>query len=614
MRPSGVTSVVLVVVASLWALWLGWCHLVGERTALDRAEALFADARLLIAGPRTPPRNVVIVAIDNATVARERGYPIPRSALAQLISTIGAAKPRAIAVDLLLVDETVPDADAALANALMTSPSVIAAAGQFDRAASTSPFGMPRTSSLLWPARPFEEAAKIGLTNIATESGTPRHLPLLFQTDRGLQPSFALRSAALNAGDLNAGDLDFSIDKVRIAGAPLALDLGYHLPLRFYGPGGTFETISASSILSGLAPPLALQDRIVVIGVTATGVGDTFGTPFDPILPGVEVLATGIAQLTGGDTLVRDSTVRKIDTAATILFTIGAALIILLVPVSAGLVLVAAAVGLWLAATVVLFGHGYWLSATLPLAGAIPSVAAATFLRQVADRRHSRELARAAAALRQFHSPVLADRIARNPDFLREPVKQTAVILFLDLSGFTRLSEQLGLSRTQELLMQFHTLVTNKAVAHGGLVMNAMGDGAMIAFGIPDPQADDASRAFDTAWELVKDIHAWIDQGGKSGRLRGMRLGGHLGPVVMSRLGPEMHQHISATGDTVNVASRLMEVAKEHNATIAVTTEFFAAVGEAGARHRKPDEIRSVEIRGRLEHATVALWRAMGDA
>ncbi len=219
---------------------------------------------------------------------------------------------------------------------------------------------------------------------------------------------------------------------------------------------------------------------------------------------------------------------------------------------------------------VVLFGHGYWLSATLPLAGAIPSVAAATFLRQVSDRRHSRELARAAAALRQFHSPVLADRIARNPDFLREPVKQTAVILFLDLSGFTRLSEQLGLSRTQELLMQFHTLVTNKAVAHGGLVMNAMGDGAMIAFGIPDPQADDASRAFDTAWELVEDIHAWIDQGGKSGRLRGMRLGGHLGPVVMSRLGPEMHQHISATGDTVNVASRLMEVAKEHNATIAV--------------------------------------------
>jgi adenylate cyclase len=462
---------------------------------------------------------------------------------------------------------------------------------------------------VLWPARPFEGAAKIGLANIATEpSGGPRHLPLLFQTDRGLQPSFALRGAALNAGDPG-----FSIGKVRIAGAPLALDLGYHLPLRFYGPRGTFETISASDLLSGPATP-ALQDRIVVVGVTATGVGDTFATPFDPILPGVEVLATGIAQLSGGDSLVRDTAVRKVDVAATLLFTIGAALIILLVPVSAGLAVVAAALGLWLVATVILFGHGYWLSAALPLAGAIPSVAAATVLRQVLDRRRSQELARAAAALGQFQSPVLADRIARNPDFLREPVKQTAAILFVDLSGFTRLSEQLGLSRTREFLMQFHTLVANKAVAHGGLVTSFMGDGAMIAFGIPDSHADDASRAFDTAWELVKDLRAWIDQGGMSSRVRGMRLGAHLGPVVVSRLGPEMHQHITATGDTVNVASRLMEVAKQHNATLAVTMEFFTAVGDDGARRRKPDDIRNVEIRGRQEHATVALWHAVSAA
>jgi adenylate cyclase len=609
MRPPGLASVVLVVVAGLWALWLSWGHLVGERTPLDRAEALFADARLLIAGRRTPPRDVVIVAIDDATVASEKGYPIPRSTLARLILTIGAAKPRAIAVDLLLVDETAPEADAALAKALKMSPSVIAAAGQFDRPAGTTPFGMPSTSSVLWPAGPFRGAAKVGLTNIAADSsGAPRHLPLLFQTDRGLQPSFALRGAAPNGGDA-----DFSIGKVTIAGTPLALDLGYHLPLRFYGPHGTFETISASSLLSGSASPQALQDRIVVVGVTATGVGDTFGTPFDPVLPGVEVLATGIAQLSGGDSLVRDPTVRKVDAAATLLFTVGAALIILLVPANAGLALVAAAVGLWLVTTVVLFGQGYWLSAVLPLAGAIPSAAAATVLRQVLDRRHSQELARAAAALRQFQSPVLADRIARNPDFLREPVKQTAVILFIDLSGFTRLSEQLGLSRTRELLMQFHTLVTNKAAANGGLVTSFMGDGAMIAFGIPDSQADDASRAFDTAWELVKDIHAWIEQGEVSTQVRGMRLGGHLGPVVVSRLGPETHQHITATGDTVNVANRLMEVAKEHNATIAVTMEFFAAAGEAGAR-RKPDDIRNVEIRGRLEHATVALWRAMRAA
>lgn len=606
MRMPGAASVGLAVIAGSWALSLSWWHFVGEHTPLDRVEAVLADVRLLIAGRKTPPRNVVIVAIDDVTVSNERGYPIQRATLARLILAISVGKPRAIAVDLLLVDETTPEADGALAQALKMSPAIIAAAGQFDRPARSDPSGTPRTSNVLWPAKPFEEAAKVGLVNIATDSsGTPRHLPLLFETDRGLQPSFALRGAALTAGNL-----DISLDKVRIADATFALDLGYHLPLRFYGPRGTFETISASDVLSGKVSVRRLEGCVVVVGVTATGVGDTFGTPFDPVMPGVEVLATGIAQLSGGESLVRDSTIRKIDAAATLLLAIGAVMVILLVPVGVGLALVVTGVGLWLVATVVMFEHGYWLSAALPLAGVLPFVAIATVLRQITDRRETREVVRAEAALRQFQSPVLAERIARDPDFLREPVKQMAAILFVDLSGFTRLSEQLGLTRTREFLSQFHTLVGNKSIAQGGLVMNFMGDGAMIAFGIPETHADDASRAFDTAWGLIEDVRAWIGRTGMSSQVRGVRIGGHFGPVVVSRLGHETHQHITATGDTVNVASRLMEVAKEHEATLAITAEFFAAVAEAKACRREPDDIRKVEIRGRLQHATVALWRA----
>ena len=594
----------LAVASSLWALFLGWWHLAGERTPLDRVEASLADVRLLIAGRKPPQSDVVIIAIDDATVSNEKGYPIQRSTLARLIRVINAAKPRAIAIDILLVDETLPEADEALAKALKESPTIIAAAGKFDPSASAAPFGTPRTSSVLWPAKPFDRVAESGLVNIATDSsGTPRHLPLLFETDRGLQPSFVLRGAALVAGNP-----EFSRDRVKIGTATIALDLGYHLPLRFYGPRGTFETLSASDLLSGEPPVQRLKGRIVVVGVTATGIGDKFGTPFDPIMPGVEVLATGIAQLTGGDGLVRDLTIRKIDAAATVLLTLGAVLGILLVPVTAGLALVAAAVGLWTVATVLLFGQGYWLSAVLPLAGVLPSAAAATVLRQISDRRHTREVVRAEAALRQFQSPMLAERIALDPNFLNEPVQRMAAILFVDLAGFTGLSEQLGPIRTREILNQFHTLVANRSIAGGGLVMSFMGDGAMIAFGVLEAQASDAPRAFDTAWALIEDLRAWIDQTSMSGRVRGVRLGGHFGPVVVSRLGHEAHQHITATGDTVNVASRLIEVAKQHGATLALSTEFFEAVGEARARRRQPEAIRDVEIRGRLQHVNVALW------
>ena len=138
----------------------------------------------------------------HATVSNEKGYPIQRSTLARLIRVINAGKPRAIAIDILLVDETLPEADEALAKALKESPTIIAAAGKFDPSASSTPFGTPRTSSVLWPATPFDRVAESGLVNIATDSsGTPRHLPLLFETDRGLQPSFVLRGAALVAGN-----------------------------------------------------------------------------------------------------------------------------------------------------------------------------------------------------------------------------------------------------------------------------------------------------------------------------------------------------------------------------------------------------------------------------
>ncbi len=54
----------------------------------------------------------------------------------------------------------------------------------------------------------------------------------------------------------------------------------------------------------------------MVIGATALGGSDTFATAFDPVMPGVELLATGIAHLTAGDGLVRDARVRRLDGVA----------------------------------------------------------------------------------------------------------------------------------------------------------------------------------------------------------------------------------------------------------------------------------------------------------
>ena len=88
-------------------------------------------------------------------------------------------------------------------------------------------------------------------------------------------------------------------------------------------------------------------------------------------------------------------------------------------------------------------------------------------------------------AFRRFQSPAIADTLAKNPRFLLEPVQQNAAILFVDLSGFTGLSEQLGAQRTRDFLKEFHSIIEDEALRYNGYVESFMGDGAMLVFGLP---------------------------------------------------------------------------------------------------------------------------------
>jgi adenylate cyclase len=602
-RPTGFVlwSAAALLLAAAWSGWLATVHLAGERSLVDRIEEPLVDLRLVVAGPLPPPAEIVIVGIDDATVTAAGGYPLPRDRLAVLVRNIHAAGARALAIDLLLVDATTPQGDAALAEALATIPTVIAAAGRFDRDAATG--SVPATADELWPLPAFAAAASIGFANVSTDAaGTPRHLPLVFETSRGPIAGFALQAVGL----YERADPVLGRDAVTTARFRVPLDIGWNLPMRIHGPTGSSATISGADLLAGNGA--ALAGRLAVLGVTATAVGDTFPTPFDPVTPGVEILANGIANLLDGTGLLRDGRIRRADAAAALVLAVGGVALVSLLPLTAGLVSAAAALLLWIAATFVLFDQGLWLSAGLPVAAALPPIGVAVLARQVHERRVTRRLAEAERALRRFHSPALARRIGRDPQFLREPVEQPAAILFIDLSGFTTRSEELGPLRTQAFLKEFHTIVVEETAARDGVVLNFMGDGAMAVFGMPDAAPDTASRALAAAFALARQVGAWLRTAAGVSDGIGVRLGLHYGTVVLSRLGHDAHQQITVSGDNVNVASRLMEVAKVQGATLAVSSELLDALDKDPAGFGEPDAVELVEIRGRRQGITVALW------
>jgi adenylate cyclase len=588
--------------AAIWVAFLAVPHLAGWRSPIDAIEATLVDLRLLLAGPTGAPADVVVVGIDDATFAEAgSGFPFSRQRLAAIITATAAAKPKALAVDILLIDAGDSQAEATLADALAQVPSVIAAAGRFEEA--RNPAGLPQTSSELWPLTALTRAAAVGLVNMVTDaSGTPRHMPLLYLTSRGLQPSLVLIGASLFLGARPEIDADL----VRIGEQVYHTDLGFHMPLRSPGPGGTVRTISARDLMAGRGAE-ALAGQMVVLGFTASGVGDRFMTPFDPVTPGVEVLAAGIGQLIGAEgRLLRTGAIRRWDVAAAAALAIGGVVSVALLPLWLGVSLAAVGLGLWLGAVCLLFAQGYWFSAALPAAATLPPLIGAALARHLHERGMARRSGRAAEALRQFHPPALADRIANDPAFLRDPATQKLAIFFVDLSGFTQMSEALGLIGTRDLLKRFHSCVAQEVGACGGVVLNYMGDGVIAAFGLPEPSRRDAENSLRAAFALVAAVRQLALPAESSDRPM-LRIGLHHGPVVVSRLGHENHQQITIAGDSVNLASRLMEVAKQETATIVASAALLAAMAMPPVP--APDARRIVPIRGRSGEVEVALWR-----
>jgi adenylate cyclase len=146
------------------------------------------------------------------------------------------------------------------------------------------------------------------------------------------------------------------------------------------------------------------------------------------------------------------------------------------------------------------------------------------------------------------------------------------------------------------------------------MITSFLGDGAMILFGLPVAATEDASRAGDCALGLCTSSERWLASlpPSTASRLR-FKVGAHFGAIVASRLGGGSYQHITATGDTVNVASRLMEVAASHGAKLALSDELLRAAGRDCALFQSgvlvgPSETR---IRGRSGLLTIWLWHSV---
>ena len=439
--PSRLLTGAFLAAALLVGAALGAQEINGLASPLDRIENLTLDWRFLLAGARPAPSSVVIVAIDDETLS-EAGSDAPtREMMARLVRALAGFHPRSIAIDIAFLNPRDADMDAKLAAALKAGPAVVAAIGNFDAVdpsnATAEPSDLalaPKPSSVLWPIDSIRDAAQVGLANVSTDkSGVPRYIPMIYETPDGVVPSFALAAAsqALQAEPV------LGPDRIEIAGQSRAMDLGYHMPLRFYGPREASGVSAQFRSSEEELDPEALRGKVVIVGVTATGASDTFATPFDRVAPGAEVFATAIGNLMAGDGLTRTPSTRRLDAAAAVALPVLMIALMAMRRAATGLALASLVFVLWLAGVFLAFVNGYWLSIAAPLASVVPLTIGFAAARSIVERRAGTKIAAERSTLARFQSPLLLDQLQREPDFLEKPVRQDVAVMFLDLSGST---------------------------------------------------------------------------------------------------------------------------------------------------------------------------------
>ncbi|MEQ6250315.1 adenylate/guanylate cyclase domain-containing protein [Sulfitobacter sp. HNIBRBA3233] len=600
--PAGLYRARSLLLVLLGAVILALWH-PGSRGQVGTAvEGRLLDLRFALRGPLPQPTGVAIIAFDDAAVSALQAFPPSRTDIAATVAQAFEAGAAVVALDLLLAGPR--DDDAVLADALASGATVL---GVAEASATTPPPPLSDTGgfALVVGPRALAPLPALGPTAGLLGNAALGHVTVHHERDgmlRRMRPALTLRTqagemtvpglaiAAVSAGrtppDLivSAG---FAGGRLEGPWPPAKLDVQDALPLDFYGPEGTVETYSAADLSQA-----DLQGRIVFIGATATGFGDRHATSFDATLPGVEAHATLAANLLEGRVLRRDP----------VALVLGGVLAVC-----------AAMAGLWaggiahrwhalaaataLTATLcavlqVAFAAGWWLDATTVLAALLLGLATGSTRRFLETRRRAANLAR-------YQSPRLVEVMASDADPLGRRAPQRAVVLFVDVAGFTTRAERIGPAATAGFLRAFHERVEAAAEPLGGTILDFSGDGVLVVFGLPEPAAGDATRAL----EFVATLFAPTGWDGIN-----MRAGGHAGMVQFSVLGGARHRIVSVSGDVVNTASRLQEFAKTHGASLALSEDLIASEDTARiwAEAAGLTPLADQALRGRA--ATQTIW------
>jgi adenylate cyclase len=575
--------------------------------------------------PAQLDERIVIVDVDEKSLAEQGRWPWPRSNIASLIDQLAGAK--VIAFDVVFADRVQDEKSSqGIERALRSAPVVLGyyfSSEPVPRQSGVLPqaFGpsvlAPGAQVTHWTGYganlpQLGRAAKAqGFFNpIPDSDGVVRSLPLLAEYQGSLYESLALTTLKLY---LNVDRMVLRPDELILLShssqfnlrTQLALSKGLSLMVPFrkgQGPnGGNFRYYSASDVLAGKVAGQSFDGKIVLVGSSAPGLTDLRATPLSETYPGVEVHASAIRGALNQVLKVRSDFSQAL--GLIVLITSGALL--------AGLLAFRGGLGILGLGTLAMLTH--WSSVSLAFSNADLVMPAAASLSMTLSLclgnlvlgyfTEGRKRAQIVDLFGEYLSPEVVNRLASDPSQSRQQISQTReiTVLFCDIRGFTKISETMDPQILSEYLNEYLTGMTEIIHQTTGTVDKYIGDAVMAFWGAPLDDSAHAAHAVDAA---IKMQFA-ADRLSKSFVARGLPalsigIGLHTGRARVGDMGSKLRRVYTAIGDTVNLASRLESLTK--------TFETSVLVSEA-TKQAAPTmdfvELDSVLVQGRSEQVVI---------
>jgi class 3 adenylate cyclase/tetratricopeptide (TPR) repeat protein len=178
------------------------------------------------------------------------------------------------------------------------------------------------------------------------------------------------------------------------------------------------------------------------------------------------------------------------------------------------------------------------------------------------------------AKIQRYLPSGLTEKILSQRDRI-EGERRHVTIMFVDMKGFTPLTEKLGPEETFSLMDQVFEILIHKVHDYEGTVNELLGDGVLALFGAPIALEDAPQRAIRSALAMHREMTRFSEtiKAQKGIPPVVLRIGINTGPVVVGTLGNDLRVQFTAVGDTINMAARMEQMAEP--GTTYVTEDTF---------------------------------------